>query len=159
MGPQHLCATVLFGWGERENTSCPSWKFCFVPGSDKWTSLERKLFNKALATYSKDFIFVQKMVSLFPLLIWKDLRDSRHHNSEISFTAFYNIPTKGLSSTIVRNDGAHYRDGVTPVLVWLETIRERIHRWLGLSCTEVSVCVHMCSCVCLCVCFCVCKSG
>uniref|UniRef100_A0A2K6F026 Transcriptional regulating factor 1 n=1 Tax=Propithecus coquereli TaxID=379532 RepID=A0A2K6F026_PROCO len=32
-------------------------------GSDKWTSLERKLFNKALATYSKDFIFVQKMTS------------------------------------------------------------------------------------------------
>nr|AAN02288.1 transcriptional regulating protein 132 [Mus musculus] len=31
-------------------------------GSDKWTSLERKLFNKALATYSKDLIFVQKMV-------------------------------------------------------------------------------------------------
>ncbi|KAK1338409.1 hypothetical protein QTO34_001525 [Cnephaeus nilssonii] len=31
-------------------------------GSDKWTSLERKLFNKALATYSKDFVFVQKMV-------------------------------------------------------------------------------------------------
>ncbi|XP_038617056.1 transcriptional-regulating factor 1 isoform X2 [Tachyglossus aculeatus] len=31
-------------------------------GSDKWTSLERKLFSKALATYSKDFIFVQKMV-------------------------------------------------------------------------------------------------
>ncbi|XP_077657986.1 transcriptional-regulating factor 1 isoform X9 [Urocitellus parryii] len=31
-------------------------------GTDKWTSLERKLFNKALATYSKDFIFVQKMV-------------------------------------------------------------------------------------------------
>ncbi|XP_062042110.1 transcriptional-regulating factor 1 isoform X6 [Lepus europaeus] len=31
-------------------------------GSDKWTSLERKLFNKALATYSKDFIVVQKMV-------------------------------------------------------------------------------------------------
>ncbi|XP_028622477.1 transcriptional-regulating factor 1 isoform X3 [Grammomys surdaster] len=31
-------------------------------GSDKWTSLERKLFNRALATYSKDFIFVQKMV-------------------------------------------------------------------------------------------------
>lgn len=42
-------------------------RFCFV-GSDKWTSLERKLFNKALATYSKDFIFVQKMVSmLFPI--------------------------------------------------------------------------------------------
>nr|KAF6463442.1 transcriptional regulating factor 1 [Molossus molossus] len=31
-------------------------------GSDRWSSLERKLFNKALATYSKDFIFVQKMV-------------------------------------------------------------------------------------------------
>ncbi|KAM6186665.1 transcriptional-regulating factor 1 isoform 3-T3 [Rhynchocyon petersi] len=31
-------------------------------GSDKWTSLEKKLFNKALATYSKDFIFIQKMV-------------------------------------------------------------------------------------------------
>lgn len=42
---------------------------CFVIGSDKWTSLERKLFNKALAIYSKDFIFVQKMVSI-AYLIW-----------------------------------------------------------------------------------------
>ncbi|TFK03040.1 sulfotransferase 6B1-like [Platysternon megacephalum] len=31
-------------------------------GSDIWTPLERRLFNKALSTYSKDFIFVQKMV-------------------------------------------------------------------------------------------------
>ncbi|XP_067421128.1 transcriptional-regulating factor 1 isoform X2 [Emydura macquarii macquarii] len=31
-------------------------------GSDMWTPLERRLFNKALSTYSKDFIFVQKMV-------------------------------------------------------------------------------------------------
>ncbi|KAM6459638.1 transcriptional-regulating factor 1 isoform 7-T13 [Liasis olivaceus] len=31
-------------------------------GSDQWTPFERKLFNKALATYGKDFIFVQKMV-------------------------------------------------------------------------------------------------
>ncbi|KAJ6666961.1 hypothetical protein lerEdw1_018963 [Lerista edwardsae] len=31
-------------------------------GSDKWTPLERKLFNKALSIYSKDFILVQKMV-------------------------------------------------------------------------------------------------
>ncbi|XP_053166887.1 transcriptional-regulating factor 1 isoform X2 [Hemicordylus capensis] len=31
-------------------------------GSDKWTPLERKLFNKALSTFSKDFILVQKMV-------------------------------------------------------------------------------------------------
>ncbi|KAM9156313.1 transcriptional-regulating factor 1 isoform 3-T8 [Pangshura tecta] len=31
-------------------------------GSDVWTPLERRLFNKALSTYSKDFIFVQKMV-------------------------------------------------------------------------------------------------
>ncbi|XP_075781554.1 transcriptional-regulating factor 1 isoform X3 [Pelodiscus sinensis] len=31
-------------------------------GSDTWTPLERRLFNKALSTYSKDFIFVQKMV-------------------------------------------------------------------------------------------------
>ncbi|XP_077194200.1 transcriptional-regulating factor 1 isoform X2 [Paroedura picta] len=31
-------------------------------GSDKWTPLERKLFNKALSTYSKDFILVQKMI-------------------------------------------------------------------------------------------------
>ncbi|XP_048370578.1 transcriptional-regulating factor 1 isoform X2 [Sphaerodactylus townsendi] len=31
-------------------------------GSDKWTPLEKKMFNKALSTYSKDFILVQKMV-------------------------------------------------------------------------------------------------
>ncbi|XP_030413480.1 transcriptional-regulating factor 1 isoform X5 [Gopherus evgoodei] len=31
-------------------------------GSDTWTPLERRMFNKALSTYSKDFIFVQKMV-------------------------------------------------------------------------------------------------
>ncbi|XP_070590625.1 transcriptional-regulating factor 1 isoform X8 [Erythrolamprus reginae] len=31
-------------------------------GSDQWTIFERKLFSKALATYGKDFIFVQKMV-------------------------------------------------------------------------------------------------
>ncbi|XP_054838404.1 transcriptional-regulating factor 1 [Eublepharis macularius] len=31
-------------------------------GSDKWSPLEKKLFNKALSTYSKDFILVQKMV-------------------------------------------------------------------------------------------------
>ncbi|XP_032072176.1 transcriptional-regulating factor 1 isoform X3 [Thamnophis elegans] len=31
-------------------------------GSDQWTPFERKLFSKALATYGKDFIFVQKMV-------------------------------------------------------------------------------------------------
>nr|XP_056709123.1 transcriptional-regulating factor 1 [Euleptes europaea] len=31
-------------------------------GSDKWTPLEKKQFNKALSTYSKDFILVQKMV-------------------------------------------------------------------------------------------------
>ncbi|XP_043367758.1 transcriptional-regulating factor 1 isoform X5 [Dermochelys coriacea] len=31
-------------------------------GSDMWTPLERRMFNKALSTYSKDFIFVQKMV-------------------------------------------------------------------------------------------------
>ncbi|XP_060610337.2 transcriptional-regulating factor 1 isoform X5 [Anolis sagrei] len=31
-------------------------------GSDQWTPAEKKLFNKALSTYSKDFILVQKMV-------------------------------------------------------------------------------------------------
>ncbi|XP_060129018.1 transcriptional-regulating factor 1 isoform X7 [Zootoca vivipara] len=31
-------------------------------GSDQWTPIERKLFSKALHTYSKDFILVQKMV-------------------------------------------------------------------------------------------------
>ncbi|XP_061847350.1 transcriptional-regulating factor 1 isoform X4 [Colius striatus] len=31
-------------------------------GSDKWTHQERRLFKEALSTYSKDFIFVQKMV-------------------------------------------------------------------------------------------------
>ncbi|EMP37458.1 Transcriptional-regulating factor 1 [Chelonia mydas] len=38
--------------------------FAYPPfvGSDMWTPLERRLFNKALSTYSKDFIFVQKMV-------------------------------------------------------------------------------------------------
>ncbi|OXB72445.1 UNVERIFIED_CONTAM: hypothetical protein H355_009238 [Colinus virginianus] len=32
-------------------------------GSDKWTHQERRLFKEALSTYSKDFIFVQKMTS------------------------------------------------------------------------------------------------
>ncbi|XP_017600294.1 PREDICTED: transcriptional-regulating factor 1 isoform X3 [Corvus brachyrhynchos] len=31
-------------------------------GSDKWTHQERRLFKEALSTYSKDFIFVQRMV-------------------------------------------------------------------------------------------------
>ncbi|XP_017940795.1 transcriptional-regulating factor 1 isoform X2 [Manacus vitellinus] len=31
-------------------------------GSDKWTHQERRLFKEALSTYSKDFIYVQKMV-------------------------------------------------------------------------------------------------
>ncbi|KAH0622734.1 hypothetical protein JD844_025300 [Phrynosoma platyrhinos] len=31
-------------------------------GSDQWTPVEKKLFNKALSIYSKDFILVQKMV-------------------------------------------------------------------------------------------------
>ncbi|XP_054254018.1 transcriptional-regulating factor 1 [Indicator indicator] len=31
-------------------------------GSDKWTHQERRLFKEALSTYSKDFVFVQKMV-------------------------------------------------------------------------------------------------
>nr|XP_028580586.1 transcriptional-regulating factor 1 isoform X5 [Podarcis muralis] len=31
-------------------------------GSDQWTPVERKLFSKALYTYGKDFILVQKMV-------------------------------------------------------------------------------------------------
>ncbi|XP_044284568.1 transcriptional-regulating factor 1 isoform X3 [Varanus komodoensis] len=31
-------------------------------GSDQWTPVEKKLFNKALSTYNKDFILVQKMV-------------------------------------------------------------------------------------------------
>ncbi|KAM6279263.1 transcriptional-regulating factor 1 isoform 3-T5 [Porphyrio hochstetteri] len=31
-------------------------------GSDKWTHQERRLFKEAFSTYSKDFIFVQKMV-------------------------------------------------------------------------------------------------
>lgn len=37
----------------------------FFKGSDKWTHQERRLFKEALSTYSKDFIFVQKMVRLF----------------------------------------------------------------------------------------------
>ncbi|XP_072366195.1 transcriptional-regulating factor 1 isoform X4 [Scyliorhinus torazame] len=31
-------------------------------GSDKWTTTERKLFNKALSVHNKDFFLVQKMV-------------------------------------------------------------------------------------------------
>lgn len=52
--------------GRQSGESCEPFlrSVCFVVGSDKWTSLERKLFNKALATYSKDFVFVQKMVSM-----------------------------------------------------------------------------------------------
>ncbi|MFT7801695.1 ELM2 and SANT domain-containing protein 1-like [Arapaima gigas] len=32
-------------------------------GSDRWTSAEKKCFNKGIATYKKDFFMVQKMVS------------------------------------------------------------------------------------------------
>lgn len=62
---------------QRSGGSCEPFlrSVCFVAGSDKWTSLERKLFNKALATYSKDFIFVQKMVSMpFPVAHLKPSR-------------------------------------------------------------------------------------
>ncbi|XP_062911780.1 transcriptional-regulating factor 1-like isoform X3 [Mobula hypostoma] len=31
-------------------------------GSDKWTTMERKLFNKALTIHNKDFFLVQKMI-------------------------------------------------------------------------------------------------
>lgn len=36
--------------------------YLFILGSDKWTKPERKLFKDALSIYSKDFLFVQKMV-------------------------------------------------------------------------------------------------
>lgn len=32
-------------------------------GSDQWKMAERKLFNKGIAIYKKDFFLVQKLVS------------------------------------------------------------------------------------------------
>lgn len=32
-------------------------------GSDQWKAAERKLFNKGIAIYKKDFFLVQKLVS------------------------------------------------------------------------------------------------
>lgn len=39
---------------------CPS---SFIAGSDKWSVQEKKLFNKGIAIYKKDFFLVQKLVS------------------------------------------------------------------------------------------------
>lgn len=90
---------------------------CFVVGSDKWTSLERKLFNKALATYSKDFIFVQKMVSMiFPIAPLKlNLGNCTQKYLEI-FGYWFKILTKRMSSTLAGEDGSGYRGGMAPVL-------------------------------------------
>lgn len=36
---------------------------CLPAGSDQWKMSERKLFNKGIAIYKKDFFLVQKLVS------------------------------------------------------------------------------------------------
>lgn len=43
---------------------------CFS-GSDQWKMAERKLFNKGIAIYKKDFFLVQKLVSRGkPRVLW-----------------------------------------------------------------------------------------
>lgn len=43
----------------------------FLPtGSDKWKVAEKKLFNKGIAIYKKDFFLVQKLVSCFCLFVF-----------------------------------------------------------------------------------------
>lgn len=39
-------------------------------GSDKWKVAEKKLFNKGIAIYKKDFFLVQKLVSYICLFLW-----------------------------------------------------------------------------------------
>lgn len=39
-------------------------------GSDKWKVGEKKLFNKGIAIYKKDFFLVQKLVSYFCLFVF-----------------------------------------------------------------------------------------
>lgn len=45
----------------------PSTSLLWLPlcpaGSDQWKMAERKLFNKGIAIYKKDFFLVQKLVS------------------------------------------------------------------------------------------------
>lgn len=43
-------------------TSLPGLPVC-PTGSDQWKMAERKLFNKGIAIYKKDFFLVQKLVS------------------------------------------------------------------------------------------------
>lgn len=40
-----------------------TWHPLCSPGSDEWKMAERKLFNKGIAIYKKDFFLVQKLVS------------------------------------------------------------------------------------------------
>lgn len=41
----------------------PRWLPVCPAGSDQWKMSERKLFNKGIAIYKKDFFLVQKLVS------------------------------------------------------------------------------------------------
>ncbi|XP_019371944.1 PREDICTED: transcriptional-regulating factor 1 isoform X6 [Gavialis gangeticus] len=47
---------------KQERMKCHPLANYHYAGSDKWTKPERKLFKDALSIYSKDFLFVQKMV-------------------------------------------------------------------------------------------------
>lgn len=43
----------------------------FLPtGSDRWKVAEKKLFNKGIAIYKKDFFLVQKLVSYICLFVF-----------------------------------------------------------------------------------------
>lgn len=60
--PSHFCATQdrpLRGAQLHLTTLAP---LC-PTGSDQWRMAERKLFNKGIAIYKKDFFLVQKLVS------------------------------------------------------------------------------------------------
>lgn len=66
--PAETMGLRLFCWSEWPHGGqgpahlTPSLPLCSI-GSDQWKMAERKLFNKGIAIYKKDFFLVQKLVS------------------------------------------------------------------------------------------------
>lgn len=69
-----MCVLVLFNGNLREKyikelmfgiARASVIIFFLSTGSDNWKVAEKKLFNKGIAIYKKDFFLVQKLVSYF----------------------------------------------------------------------------------------------
>lgn len=74
-----MCALVLFNRNLREKyikeltfgiARASVITFFLSTGSDNWKVAEKKLFNKGIAIYKKDFFLVQKLVSYFFMLFF-----------------------------------------------------------------------------------------